>query len=451
MSDFDLVVTGNVVLSTGVVENGYVASRDGRIVSVGQGTPPAARERQDFSGHWLIPGVVDGQVHSGSQAGQEGIGMCSRAAAAGGVTVMVDMPYDEPEPVTDATKFRRKVGVVEQEAHVDVACYATIAIDNGLDAIPGLIEAGACGFKFSMFEANATRFPRIADDTIYEAFRRIAPSGLICGVHNQDQEMTRRNIERAIASGDTGPDAFGRAHTHLIENLATARIYEIGAETGARAHAVHVSTARGFKICDMYRRAGHRSTIETCVQYLMINVEDHLDRFGARIKHYPPIRSRAEGELLWSHMAAGHCDFVSSDHVSWGLEKKGDPNVFKNSSGGPGIETLLPAFWTGCAEHGIAPTMVVKQLCEGPARCFQLAEKGSLATGFDADIVVLEPGRFIHDPSRSLSAVRWSSFEGRVFQVRVAATYVRGKLAYDGAKIVNRGGDGKFLRPTAAA
>ena len=136
-----------------------------------------------------------------------------------------------------------------------------------------------------------------------------------------------------------------------------------------------------------------------------------------------------------------------SDHVSWGLEKKGDPDVFKNTSGGPGIETLLPALWTGCEEHGISPTMVVKQLCEGPAKAFLLADKGRLAAGADADIVVLEPGRFIFDPSKSLSAVRWSSFEGREFTVRVATTFVRGTLAWDGSTIRNAAGDGRFLRP----
>ena len=189
--------------------------------------------------------------------------------------------------------------------------------------------------------------------------------------------MTRRNIARLVEAGDTGPDAFGRAHTPLIENLATARIYEIGAETGARAHAVHVSTSRGFEIANMYKRAGYKASIESCVQYLMLNQEEHVPLFGAKVKHYPPIRPKAETELLWSHIA-GNCDFVSSDHVSWGLEKKSDPNIFKNTSGGPGIETLLPAFWTGCNEHGISPTMVVKQLCEGPAKAFLLAERGAL-------------------------------------------------------------------------
>ncbi len=449
MTDFDLVLRGNVVLSDQIIQDGYVAVSGGKIAKVGSGPAPSGRQTQDFRGQWIIPGVIDGQVHSGSQANHEGIGMCSRAAAAGGVTVMVDMPYDEPEPVTNAALFNEKVAVVRREAHVDVALYATITVENGLDAIPGLVEAGACAFKFSTFEANATRFPRIGDDTLYEAFRRIEPTGLVCAVHNQDQEITRRNIARLIEAGDTGPDAFLRAHTPLVENLATARIYELGAETNARAHAVHVSTSRGFEICEMYKRAGVKATIESCVQYFMLNAEEHVPRFGAKVKHYPPIRPKAESDLLWSHLAMGHCDFISSDHVSWGLEKKGDPMIFKNTSGGPGIETLLPALWTGCEEHGLSPSIVVKQLCEGPARVFKLADKGRLAAGADADITVLEPGRFIHDPSKSLAAVKWSSFEGREFRVRVAATYVRGQLAWDGTAIRNTAGDGQFLRPSA--
>ena len=450
MSDFDLVLRGNVVLADRIIEDGHVAVRDGKVALVGAGAPPAARRSEDVRGQWIMPGVIDGQVHSGSQEGQEGIGMASRAAAAGGITVMVDMPYDEPEPVTTRRHFDAKRAVVEREAQVDVALYATIAVEDGLGAIPGLIEAGACAFKFSTFEANPTRFPRISDDTLFEAFRRIAPSGLICGVHNQDQAMTLANIARLVAAGDTGWDAFGRAHTPLIENLATARIYELGAETGARAHAVHVSTARGFEICNMYRQAGHKATIETCVQYLVMNEEDHVRRFGARAKHYPPIRPRAEMERLWTYIARGDCDFVSSDHVSWGLEKKGNPNIFANNSGGPGLETLLPALWSGCAERGISPSTVVKLLCEGPARAFRLGNKGRLAPGADADIVVLEPGSFAFDPSRSLSAVKWSSFEGHVFSVRVAATYLRGALAFDGNAMCNKPGDGHFVPPSPA-
>ncbi|SSW69964.1 dihydroorotase [Achromobacter agilis] len=451
MSDFDWVVRGNIVDPDTVATDGWLAVRDGKIAARGVGAPPAARESVDARGQWIVPGVVDGQVHSGSQLNQEGLGWASRAAAAGGVTVMVDMPYDDPEPVASRPQLDAKIAEVERDCHVDVALFGTLNTQHGLGAAAGLIEGGVCAFKFSTFEATPGRFPRIEEDDLYEAFRLIAPSGLACGVHNQMQDMTRKNIARLVAAEDTGWDAFMRAHTPLIENLATALIYEIGAETGARAHAVHVSTSRGFEICNMYRRNGHRSSIETCVQYLMLDHEEHTRRFGAKTKHYPPIRPKAEVDLLWTHIANDECTFVSSDHVSWGLERKQNPNVFKNASGGPGLETLLPAFWTGCEEHGIAPSMVARQLSRNPAQHFLLDDrKGTLDVGKDADIVILKPERYAFDPSDSLSAVQWSSFEGREFTVRVAATWCRGQLVFDGQRIVNQKGDGRFLRPRQA-
>jgi allantoinase len=311
-----------------------------------------------------------------------------------------------------------------------------------------LIEAGACAFKFSTFEAAPGRFPRIEEDVLHDAFAQIAPSGLACGVHNQMQELTRKNIARLSAEEDTGWDAFGRAHPPLVESLATALVFELGAITGARAHIVHCSLARGFELCESYKAAGHKSSIETCVQYLMLNGEADMKRLGAKLKHYPPVRPQSEVERLWTHVAAGHCTFVSSDHVAWGLERKSNPNIFKNSSGGPGLETLLPAFWTGCEERGISPTMVVKMLCEGPARHFLLRDrKGSFDIGADADIVVAEPGRFVFDASKSLSAVQWSSFDGREMRIRVGATFVRGELVYDGSGIVNKAGHGRFQAP----
>ncbi|SOE92780.1 allantoinase [Burkholderia sp. D7] len=450
MSDFDLVVRGNIVDADSVAMDGWLAVRDGRVVTRGAGKPPAAKDFIDAKGQWVMPGVIDGQVHSGSQANQEGLGHASRAAAAGGVTVMVDMPYDDPEPVASRAQLDAKIAEVERDCHVDVALFGTLNDKHGLQAAAGLIDDGVCAFKFSTFEATPGRFPRVEEDDLYEAFRLIAPSGLVCGVHNQMQDLTRKNVSRMIEAGDTGWDAFMRAHTPLIENLATALIYEIGAETGARAHAVHVSTSRGFELCDMYRNAGHQASIETCVQYLMLNHEEHTKRFGAKTKHYPPIRPKAETELLWTHIANDACTFVSSDHVSWGLERKGNPNVFKNSSGGPGLETLLPAFWTGCEQRGISPTMVARQLARNPARHFLLHDrKGTFDTGADADFVILTPERYAFDPSHSLCAVQWSSFEGMEFTVRVAATYCRGKQVFDGVRIVNQTGDGRFLRPAS--
>ena len=450
MNEFDLVVKGNIVPdATTTIADGFIAMRNGKVVMVGGGAPPAAANTIDARGRWVIPGVIDGQVHSGSQAGFEGMGITSRAAAAGGVTVMVDMPYDSPAPVTNVALFNAKREVAGRVCHVDHALIATIAPNEaGLDAIDGLIDAGAISFKFSTYEANKTRFPRIEEDLLLEAMTRIAPSGLLCGVHNQDQELSSKNIARSIEAGRVSAQDFCRAHTPLVENLASAIIYELGAESGARAHVVHCSLARGFEICNMYRNAGHHASIETCVQYLMLDSDEHVTRFGNRTKHYPPMRPKAETERLWRHIADGDCDFVSSDHVAWGLERKADPDVFKCSAGGPGIEVLLPALWTGCEEHDLAPTRVVDLLCEGPARAFGIAHrKGSLAPGKDADFVILEKGEFTYDPSTSLSGVNWSSFEGRRLSVRVASTFVRGRLAWNGERVVNKAGDGEFLAP----
>jgi allantoinase len=447
MADFDLAVSGNLVLADRIIKNGFVAVSGGKIALIGRGPAPSAREHFDAQGHWVMPGIIDGQVHAGSQANQEGIGRASRAAAAGGVTTMVDMPYDDPEPVWHGELLRAKVAQVERDSHVDVALYATISEAHGTSTIAGLIEAGACAFKFSTFEAAPGRFPRIEDDLLHDAFDMIAPSGLACGVHNQIQDLTRKNIALLTEAQETGWDAFCRAHPPLVEQLATAQIFELGALTGARAHVVHCSLARGFALCETYKAAGHQASVETCVQYLMLNETD-MQRLGAKLKHYPPVRPQSEVDLLWTHIAAGHCSFVSSDHVSWGLERKSNPNIFKNASGGPGLETLLPAFWTGCEERGISPTMVVRMLCEGPARHFLLRDrKGSFDLGGDADIVIAEPGHFEFDASRSRSAVQWSAFDGREMRIRISATFVRGQVAFDGSDIVNAPGAGRFLRP----
>lgn len=450
MSDFDLVITGNLVLPERTVENGYIAVRNGRIAKLGEGTPPAAREVQDRKGCWVMPGAVDGQVHSKSQLDQEGLLMASRAAAAGGITTSVDMPYDDPQAISTRAAFDEKVAEVQAGCHIDVALYATLLDEANLPEVAGLIDAGACGFKFSTYEAAPGRFPRVDEDVLEQAFRRIGPSGLACGVHNQVQYLTDKHIDRLKATGDTGWDAFARAHPPLLEDLATAQIYELGARTGTRAHVVHVSTDRGFELHRMFRRAGHKVSIETCVQYLMMNHENDAQRLGAKLKHYPPIRPKAEMDKLWTHIAAGNCTFVSSDHVSWGLDRKDDPDIFKNKSGGPGLETLLPAFWTGCAERGLTPQTVARLLCENPAKHFLLGDrKGKLAVGLDADIVVLKPETYAFDPSNSQGAVNWSSFEGREFRVRIGATYSKGELVWDGSNIVNAaGGADRFLKPT---
>lgn len=145
MSDFDLVVRGNIVDTDRVIQGGWVAVRDGCVAARGEGAAPGAKEVVDARGQWVMPGVLDGQVHSGSQANQEGLGRASRAAAAGGITTMVDMPYDDPEPVASRSQLDAKIAEIEKECHVDVAAYGTLNDKHDLEAAAGLIEGGVCG------------------------------------------------------------------------------------------------------------------------------------------------------------------------------------------------------------------------------------------------------------------------------------------------------------------
>jgi len=183
---WDVVVIGNLVDAESIRLNGWMAMSQGKVVATGSGQPPQADKVIDASGKWVLPGVIDGQVHSGSQANQEGLGWASRAAAAGGITVMVDMPYDDPEPVASRGQLDNKIAEVERDCHVDVALFGTLNQKHGFEAAAGLIEGGVCAFKFSTFEATPGRFPRVEEDDLLHAFQLIAPSGLACAVHNQN-------------------------------------------------------------------------------------------------------------------------------------------------------------------------------------------------------------------------------------------------------------------------
>ena len=451
MSDFDLVVRGNVVLCDRIIEDGFVAVSGTRIAAVGSGPPPGARDTNDARGAWIFPGVIDGQVHTGSQANQEGFRPGTRAAAAGGVTTIVDMPYDELALVCDRESLQAKIDDAEANGSVDIALFGTINPNDGCTHIPTLIEAGVCAFKFSTFGTDPTRFPRIPPYLMAEAFAEIAPSGLVAGVHNENHEFVMHAIEEVRAKGITGPEAHGLSRPPLSETLAIAEIYEIGAATGCRAHVVHCSLGRGFELCEAYKKQGHDTSIETCIHYLVLD-EDDVKRLGGLGKVNPPIRPAEEKEALWRHLAAGHIDFVSTDHVAWSLMRKNDPEILKNSSGGPSLEVLLLLLLKGCLERGISPTWVTRLLADNPARHFRLGpRKGALAVGNDADIVVVTPEPQVYDPAGTQTVVQWSPYEGMTLPGRIAATYLRGTAVWDGRKVLVEPGFGSFIKPFGRA
>src|SRR6516225_7000791 len=167
MSDFDLVVTGRVVRPDRVLDDGYVAVRGGVVERIGQGAAPAARQRHNFGSALVLPGAIDSQVHSRSQRGQEDFIWSTRSAAAGGVTTIVDMPYDDGCLICTPDRFRTKVAEAGAQARVDFALYATVAPEDGASRVDELAAEGAAAFKFSTFGTHPQRFPRIPPQTLY--------------------------------------------------------------------------------------------------------------------------------------------------------------------------------------------------------------------------------------------------------------------------------------------
>ncbi|HLY87636.1 MAG TPA: amidohydrolase family protein [Acetobacteraceae bacterium] len=445
---FDRVIIGDVVTSDTIIAGGYVAVRGETIAAIGEGVPPPAREIADHSGKLILPGLVDGHMHTSSSTGWPGIETATKCAAAGGVTTCVDMPYDVPVPVTDAAILADKIGWVVRTAHVDMALYGTITKTGGVGAIPGLAAAGISAFKLSTYEYDAVRFPRIDHPTMLSAFREIAKTGLPVAIHNEDQELVEMLTAQARAAGCAAAIMHCRTRPPLAETLADLEIFEMALETGAHVHIAHSSLSRGFELAETFRGMGAQTTGEACIQYLCMT-EDDIVRLGGKGKCNPPFRTADEVERMWQSLVAGKIAYVSTDHAPWPLERKTLPDIFANSAGLPGLQSFAPLMFSLLDERGLSPTLMATYCAERSARMHGLwPRKGALRVGSDADVCALERGNFIFDEAsiQDRPEMRWSPYHGRKMRTRVAATYLRGRLIWDGTTVLTKPGDGRFVR-----
>ena len=445
---FDLVVRGDLVLNDGVLPAGYVAVRDGVIAAIGQGAAPAAAEVADHSGMLVFPGLVDGHMHTSSATGWPGIEGSTMSAAAGGVTTCVDMPYDIPSPITDAAILRDKIEHLHRLAHVDVALYGTIRKDGNIEDIPGLVAGGVCSFKLSTYEYDPVRFPRIDHPTMLRAFAEIAKANLMVAIHNEDQELVVRLTEQAKAAGRTDPIMHCRTRPPVCETMADLEIFEMALETGCHVHIAHSSLARGFDLAEIYRNQGARTSGEACIQYLCMTEDDllRLEGFG---KCNPPFRTAEEVERMWAALVAGKMAYVSTDHAPWQRDRKiyqGD--IFAVGAGLTGMQSFAPLMFTLLEKRGLGPEWMAQLCAERPARYHGLfPKKGAIRVGCDADLMVLERGRFTFDARdiQDREDARWSPYDGMEMAGRVASTYLRGGRIWDGSRVLAKPGAGRFV------
>jgi len=450
--DFDLVVAGTLALPGDRLVRGEVGVRDGRIAAIADAGSLRGAERIEAGRMLVMPGVVDAHVHTRSEPA-EGITRATTAAAAGGVTTLVDMPYDDPTPITSVAAFLAKTADIDREAITDIALWATIAKTGGLDEIEELVSAGACGFKVSTFETHPTRFPRIPDGELYLAMQRIAAAGSLISFHAENDDIVRRLSSRLESNGRLDASAHAEARPPVAETEAVGRALELALATGARVHIVHATVERAFMLVRRAQDDGVDATAETCRHYLLFD-EAELGRQGARAKINPPLRSRHEVERLWQLLEAGRIAYITTDHVGWTREHKEGRSIFEAKSGVPAMELFLPLFFHEAAvRRGLSVGRVTQLLSENPARRLGLwPQKGSLAVGADADIVLFDADRHWRvDEASLVTPAGWSPYHGREVVGGVDAVLVRGRQVFAQGEVTGSAGMGRWIRPAAAA
>ena len=442
----DLLVVGDVVWEGRVFPGLGIGVREGRVAGwYDPESAPPASERVDGTGLLVLPGFIDAHVHCASTP-FEGAPAATAAAAAGGVTTIVDMPFDAPAGISTVEQFSAKRARLQRQIRTDCAMLAAVKKDS-LDEISGLAVAGACGYKMSLYDTDPVRFPILPDPFLLEAFRRVAKTGLHAGVHAENNLIIQEAVHQLCAAGRTRPRDHCLSRPPIAEIEATLRACEFARETGVRLHIHHVSHPRCIEIVQRYRQEGVRVTVETCPHYLLLTVDD-MDRLKARAKINPPLRERADADRLWADLAAGRIDLVTSDHAPWPPEAKNKPNIFDNGSGAPGVQTLVPLLYSeGVAKGRISLGRLVEVLSRNVARTFNLPPtKGELRPGADADLVLLDPKkRWVLRDEQMLSNARWTPFAGMEVQGAVVATLVRGRFAYRDGEVLAKPGDGHVV------
>ncbi len=426
-----------VVLPEGV-RPATIVVRDGRIVAVGDYVDrPAGVREWDVGADVVLPGLVDTHVHINDpgRAEWEGFEHATRAAAAGGVTTVVDMPLNSIPPTTTVGGLAAKHAAARGRCHVDVGFWGGVVPGNARDLAP-LASAGVLGFKCFLCPSGVEEFANVDEADLRDALPIIAALELPLLAHAELPALLRDPLATADGARaeprryatwlESRPDASEQGAIEMLVRLAT--------ELRARVHVVHLASAEALPAIRAARTAGVALSVETCPHYLTFAAEEIADGATA-FKCAPPIRSRANRERLWQALAAGEIDFVATDHspAPPALKRLADGDFLQAWGGIASLQLGLSVVWTGAAERGIPLERVADWLATRPAALAGLsAKKGAIAVGRDADLVVWDPdAETTVDAKMLYHRHPVTPYDGRRLRGRVLTTILRGTTVFD--------------------
>ena len=444
----DLAVEGATVVGPDGRRAATLYVQGGRVEAVG-GPRRAAAKRVDVRGLLLFPGFVDTHVHLMEPAdpSREDWAHGTAAAAASGVTTIVE--HTHAAPVRDATEIEEKIAWCEGRSHVDYGL-AAHAWPDRLEAVAGAWAAGPIFLK--VFTCATHGVPGFDARTLHTLFRETRRVGAICLVHCEDEELTGRAEARLRAESRTDGGVLPAWRNREAELAAVTRVVDFAAQTGARAVIAHASHVQVLELVAKGQRVGADVVAETCPQYLTL-LEDDVEReFGLR-KFTPPARARSAADLdaMWSAVADGLANHISSDHAPSTLAQKARGTIWEVPFGLPGLDTTSSILIDAALNGRITLERLAEVYADAPARRYGLSGKGLLEPGADADFLLVDPGAVQNLTGASIhSKAGWTPYEGRLVRGRVVATYLRGTAIYADGQIT---GEylGRLVRGSGAA
>jgi allantoinase len=456
---FDLLVTGGTVVLTDRELSADVGIRDGRVAALLRPGEAASSVRTfDATGLHVLPGAIDIHFHVRAPAYPERgtVESETRAAAAGGITTLFEMPISKPCCATPDV-FRARRDHFAERAHVNFGLYGA---PGRLDAaeVQGMADEGAVGFKIFM-----TSPPKGRDDEFiglclpdtpgqYEALKLVAATGRVLAVHAEDDALIVHLTRQLIAAGRNDAPAHYESRPPFVEAAAVASLLAINRGVGARMHVAHVTSRQAVDVVRAFQALGEDVTGETCPQYLRFD-QSALARHGAYAKINPPLRDADDIEALWEALTDGTLGYVTTDHSPFTVaeKEKAKTDLWAAPPGAPGIEELVVGMLDAVADGRVTIVEAARLISTNGAERFGLApRKGVIQPGADADLTIVDLNATTTIDRRTLlSASRDTDLlhDGLTFRGRVAATVLAGDVVFDGQEVLNRPGDGVFVRP----
>jgi allantoinase len=425
MNDLDVLLRARRVITAGGEFDACIGVRDGRIAAIAafDAQLDAARVVVLDDDVVLLPGLVDSHVHV-NEPGRpdwEGFASATRAAAAGGVTTIIDMPLNSIPPTTDVAALEVKRKAAEGQVFVDVGFWGG-AVPGNLADLRSLHDAGVFGLKCFLLPSGVDEFPQLEGGELEQAMREIGGFGGLLIVHAEDAHT----IDYAPVPYGTSYLEFLASRPRRAEDVAVTEMIELARRTGCRVHILHLSSTDELPRIGSARRDGVQLTVETCPHYLTFIAEEIPDG-ATQFKCCPPIREAQNREELWLGLADGTIDCVVSDHSPCTPDLK-PPNFAEAWGGIASLQLGLPAVWTQARRRGHPLADVVRWMAERPAELVGLRHKGQIALGYSADFCVFAPDEaFVVDKAKLWHKNPVTPYDGLPLAGVVRSTWLRGE------------------------